>query len=115
MKSSAVRQDRAMPVHEFMQTTHLLHHIITGADMKVIGIGQLDLAVQLFQIMGRYAALDGRLGSHVHKDRGLGRAVGAGKLSPPGPALCFQNSKHRKLLLSSDAEGALPSRSAVLK
>ena len=23
-----------MPVHEFMQTTHLLHHIITGADMK---------------------------------------------------------------------------------
>ena len=95
LKATGVRQNRPIPIHKFMEAAHLPHHLVTGTEMQVVGVGQLDLAAHIFQIQRRNAALDGRLGTHIHKHRGLHRtAVGAGEFAPPGLPLCFQDLKH---------------------
>ena len=95
LESAGVRQDGAVPVHELVEASHLPHHLVAGPQMEVIGVGQLDLAAHRFQVQGRHAALDGRLGAHVHEHRGLHRtAVGAGKLAPPGLPFFFQYLEH---------------------
>ena len=82
-----------------MEAAQLLHQLVAGAEVKMVGVGQLDLAANLFQVMGRHAALNGRLRTHIHKNRGLdSAAVGTGKFSPPGAALGFDHFKHRVLL-----------------
>ena len=78
-----------------MQAAHLLDHIVAGAQMQMIGVGQLDLAADVLEIKGAEPALDGRLGAHVHKHRCLHHAaVGAAELAPPGAALFFNDLKH---------------------
>jgi hypothetical protein len=58
--------------------------------MQMVGVGQLDLAADFFQIVGRNAAFDGTLRADIHKDRCLhGSAVGAGEFAPAGVSLCF--------------------------
>ena len=67
----------------------------------MVGVGQLDLAADLFQVVGGDRPFDGSLGAHVHEHRGLGGAVGADQLPPPGAAFCFQQVKHGSVLLFS--------------
>ena len=55
----------------------------------MIGVGKLDLALQIDQILGGEGALDGALGAHVHKDGGLDGAVGAGEFAPTGSIVDF--------------------------
>ena len=62
----------------------------------MIGIGQLDLTAQFPQIMRRNSALNGALGSYVHKDRGLDCAMCAGKFSTARLPLCFDYLKQSK-------------------
>ena len=81
-----------------MQAAHLPHHLVAGAQVKVVGVGQLYLTADLLQIVGRHRTLDGPLGAHVHEHRRLHRAVGAGKDTPAGLSLCFQTSNTSKLL-----------------
>ena len=95
-----VGQDRAVPPHEPVQAAHLPHHLVAGAQVKVVGVGQLYLTADLLQIVGRHRTLDGPLGAHVHEHRRLHRAVGAGKDTPAGLSLCFQDFKHVKTPLS---------------
>ena len=65
--------------------------------MEVIGVGELDLAPDLFQVQGGDAALDGGLGPHVHEHGRLDHAaVGAGKLAAPGTAFRFDDLEHAK-------------------
>ena len=71
LKASGVRQDGAVPVHHFMEPSQCLHHAVSGAKMKVVGVGQLDLAFEVPQIVGAHRALDGPLGAYIHKDGGL--------------------------------------------
>ena len=89
LKAAAVGEHGAVPPHELVQAAHVPHHPVAGAQMQVIGVGQLDLTAQLFQVKGVYRAFNSPLGAHVHKHRGLGRAVGAGKHPPPGLPLRF--------------------------
>jgi hypothetical protein len=63
--------------------------------MQVVGIGKLHLASDIFQIFRAKRAFDGTLGAHIHKNRGLNRAVGAGKYASAGFALCFLQFKHK--------------------
>ena len=37
----------------------------------MIGVGQLNLTTDLFQVVGRHCALNGPLSANVHKHRGL--------------------------------------------
>ena len=84
LESAGVRQNRAVPGHKLMQAAHLMHHLVGGAQMQVVGVGQLHLAADVLQILGTESAFDGPLGAYVHKYRGLHGAVGAGKFTPAG-------------------------------
>ena len=64
-----------------MQTAHLANHLITGTQVQMIGIGEFHLAADILKILGTQASLDGCLSSHIHKNGGLNRAVGAGELT----------------------------------
>ena len=70
-----------------MEAAHGLYHRVPGAQMEMIGVAQLHLGADLLQIRRTKGPFNGPLGTHVHKYRGLHRAVGAGKLPPPGQAL----------------------------
>ena len=95
LEAAGVREDGTVPVHEPVQAAHLPHHVVAGAQMQVIGVGQLDLAAQIVKVEGVHAALDGGLGAHVHEYRRLHRAaVGTAELAPPGPALFFDYFEH---------------------
>ena len=100
LEPAGIRQDGAVPAHEPVQPAHGAHHVVTGAQMQVVCIGQLDLRAQaLLQIDGADAALDGRLCAHVHEHRRLHlAAVGAGKHTAPGLALFFDDIEHAILL-----------------
>ena len=77
-----------------MQAAQLPHHPVPGAQVQVIGVGELHLTADVLQILGAEGSFNGALGAHIHKNRRLDRAVGAGKHAPPGLALCFQQFKH---------------------
>ena len=89
LESAGVRQDRPVPGHKLVQAAHFPDDFIRGPQVKMISIGQFHLAADIFQILGAQRALDGTLGTHIHKHRSLNRAVGAGKFTPPGLSLGF--------------------------
>ena len=80
-----------------MQAAHLPYDLIRRSQMQVIGIGQLHLTADFFQVFGAQCALDGALGAHVHKHRGLDSAVGTGKFAPPCFSFRFFQFKHSYL------------------
>ena len=87
-----------MPAHEFVQAAHVPDELVPGADVQVVGVGQLHLAAQVLQVLGGEAPFYGGHGAHVHKGRGLDRAVGRCELPPPGvPLFLFQQLKHSVL------------------
>ena len=81
-----------------MKAAQLLDHLVAGAQVEMVGIGQLDLTADVLQIVGGHRPLDGPLGAHIHEHRGLGRTVRAGKHAPAGAALLLDHFKHKKLL-----------------
>ena len=96
LKSAAVGEHGAIPAHHLMQAAQLLHHLVAGTQVQMIGIGQLHLTADLLQVKGGYRALDGTLGADVHKYRGLHSAVWASKHAASGAALGFDHFKHNK-------------------
>ena len=99
LEAAGIRQNGAVPVHELMEPPHLPHQLVAGTEVKMVGIAQLNLAADLPEVKGVHASLDSGLRAHVHKDRRLDHAaVGAGKLSAPGAALCLQQFEHLSLL-----------------
>ena len=89
LKSARVRKDGAVPGHEFVQSPHLTYNLVRWPQVQMIGIAQLHLAADVFQVLRAEGALDGPLGAHIHKHRGLHRTMGTGEFPPPGFALCF--------------------------
>ena len=97
LEAAGVGEDGTVPVHEFVKSPHLPHHVVAGPQVEVVGVGELDLAADLLEVVGGDRPLDGPLGAHVHKDRGLDHAaVGAGKLAAPGAAFGFDDFEHEK-------------------
>ena len=95
LEAAGVREDGAVPADELVEAAHLPHHLIAGAQVEVIGVGELDLAAHFLQVVGTDTALDGALGADVHEDRGLhGAAVGALEFAPPGLSLGFDDFEH---------------------
>ena len=99
LKAAGIREDRTVPAHELVEAAHGAHHVVAGAQVQVVGVGQLDLRAQtLLQINGTDAALDGCLCAHVHKDRRLYlTAVGAGEHAAPRFSLFFDDLEHNSL------------------
>ena len=96
LESAAVGEHGAIPVHKLVKSPQLLDHLVAGAQVEVIGVGQLNLTADVLQVVGGYRPLDGPLGAYVHEHRGLGRAVRAGKHAPAGAALLLDYFKHKK-------------------
>ena len=96
LKSAAVGEDGAIPVHKPVQSAQLPHHPVSRPQVEVVGVGQLDLTAQRLQVVGGDRPLDGPLGPDIHKNRGLGSSMGAGEHATPGPALRLQDLKHKK-------------------
>lgn len=97
LKAAGVGEDRAVPVHEFVKSSQLPHHIVSGTQVEVVGVGELDLAADLLEVMGGDCALDGALRTNIHENRGLNYpAVGTGKLAAPGTAFGFDDFEHVK-------------------
>jgi len=100
LKAAAVGEHRAVPLHKAVQPPHLPDHPVPGAQVQMVGVGQLHLTADLLQIVGGHRPLDGPLGAHVHKDRGLDSAVGTGKYAPAGVPLGLDHFKHKKTPLT---------------
>ena len=96
LKAPAVGEHGAVPVHKFVEPAHLADYPVPGAQVEVVGVGQLHLTANLLQIVGGHRPFDSPLGAHIHKHRGLDHPVGAGEGPPPGPPLLFQYFKHAK-------------------
>ena len=47
LKASAVGEHGAVPAHKLMQPAHLTDHPVPGAQVKMVGVGQLHLAADL--------------------------------------------------------------------
>ena len=75
LKSAAVGKNGAFPVHKLAKSSHLADEPVTRTDVQMVGVGELDLAVDLFELHGIDAALDGTAGAYVHKDGRLNVAV----------------------------------------
>ena len=100
LKSAGIRQNGAVPSHELMQSPHLAHHRVRGTQMQMVGIGQLHLTPDVFQILGAQCAFNRALRADVHEHRCLDGAVGTGEFSPAGFALGFFQFKHGCFSLS---------------
>ena len=75
LKSAAVGQQRPIPAGESVYTAQIANQLIARAHMQMIGVAQLYLTLQLFQIVRRYSAFDSPTGCYIHKSGGLHRAV----------------------------------------
>ena len=68
LKSAAVRQDCAIPRHEFMQAAELPDQVVAGAQIQMIGVAQNDLGVHVGQHL-RQHSFDRALRPDRHEDR----------------------------------------------
>ena len=87
LKPAAVGEDGPVPVEEAVQAAELIDQILARPDVQMVGVGKLHLTADFPQIVGRNAALDGRGGADVHKDRRLDVAVDGVQPSAPRAAL----------------------------
>ena len=89
LKSAAICKNGLIPHHKLMQSAQFLDRLITGTHMQMIGIGELYLCFQLFQILGRDSALDGSRRADIHENRRLNCSVRSLKLTAARTALLF--------------------------
>ena len=76
-----------------MQTAETVNEVIAGTDVQMIGVGQLDLTVQIVEIHGGDTALDGGTGAHIHENRRFNGAVYGLKPSAAGASFFFEKRK----------------------
>ena len=89
LETAGVGQNGLVPGHKAVQAAQVADQPVAWPQMQVIGVGKLHLAADLRQILGAQTALDGSLGTDVHKHRRLNRSVCAGELAPPGTSFRF--------------------------
>ena len=74
LKSAAICQDSAIPVHELVQSSCLFHQFHARTQEQVIGVGKYNPRPQVLQFLGRNP-LHRSLSAHRHEDRCRERAV----------------------------------------
>ena len=96
LEPTAVGQDGTVPLSEFVQTAHLGHQLVTGAQMQMVGVAQHDLGTDVFQIQRRQTAFDGGGGGNVLECGGLHGAVHRSKFAATGGTFLFDKAvRHR--------------------
>ena len=77
-----------------MEASQLFDDFVAGAYVQVVGVGQLHLGFDLFQILCGYGSLDGSHGSHIHEHGGLYGSVYGFKFSSFCSSFLFQQTVH---------------------
>ena len=75
LKSAGIRKNRTIPRHKLVQSSHFLDQLVSGAQMQMVGVGQLHLSADLPEIIRRNRTLDGSNRTHIHKYRRLDISV----------------------------------------
>ena len=81
LESAAVGQSRLVPAGELLKTALVVNETVARTDVEVVGVREHDLAVDIHEVNGGYAALDRRAGCNVHENRGFDFAVGRDETS----------------------------------
>ena len=75
LKAAAIGQDRSLPAIEAVQTAGFLQHLQAGAQVKVIGVAQTNLCLNVVDQLMLMHCLDRGRRTDGHEDRCLNRAV----------------------------------------
>ena len=51
LKATGIGKDRSIPSHKLVEASALFHHLITRAQMQMVGITEFDLTANVFQIL----------------------------------------------------------------
>ncbi len=109
LESAAVGEDGTRPIHELVESAHVVNELIAGTNVEVVGVGQLDLTVNVIeQLNGGNATLDGGAGAHVHKNGGLDVTVNGVEHASAGASVGCKNRKHRFLFLGWSQYNVMP-------
>ena len=84
LEAAGIREDRARPVHEFVQAAQRRHPLGAGPQHEMIGIAQQDLGPRGGDGF-RQHGLDRARRAHGHEGRRLHRAMGG--MDPPAARL----------------------------
>src|SRR5262245_7549651 len=84
LKTAAVREDRASPVHELVQAPRLGDDLYPGTDVKMVGVAKDDLRPHFAQltVIDRF---DTCLRANRHEDGRVNNTVRC--FQPPEPSL----------------------------
>ena len=93
LKSAAIGQYRSVPIHKLVQSAHLVNQSVTGAQVQMVGVGKLNLAVDFSQLHRVDTALDGGTGANVHKHGRLNVPVYRVKNATARASLLLQQFK----------------------
>ena len=85
LEAARVREDRAVPRHEAVQSAQLAHEIVARAQVQVVGVREDHLRAEGTQL-GGIERLHGRERPHRHERRRLDRAVRRAERAGAGPA-----------------------------
>lgn len=77
LEATAIGEDRAIPVHEAVETAELTDKLMPWPQVQMIGIGKNDLRFCIFELVRRQG-LDGGLGADRHEGWGFDLAVRRG-------------------------------------
>ena len=100
LETAAVGEDGTGPIHELVESAHIMDQLVAGTIVEVVGVGQLDLTVNVIeQFNGGDTALDGGAGTHVHENGGLDVTVNGVEHASAGASVGCKNRKHRFLFL----------------
>jgi hypothetical protein len=90
LKAAAIRQNRSVPIEEFVNTAHIVNNVITRTDVEMIRIGKLNLTTDVVEVLRRNTALDGCGSTYVHENGGLDRSVNGFKRTAARATLLLQ-------------------------
>src|SRR6185503_5667621 len=68
LEPARVGEHGTVPLHEFVQATQVTHQLVTGAQIKMIGVAQHQRGMDIFEVL-RGQGLDRCLRPHRREDR----------------------------------------------
>ena len=93
LKSAAVREYGPVPSRKLVQSAELLYKLVARAQMQMICVAQLNLAVYILEVICRNSAFNRASGCDIHKRRSLHSSVDGFEHAAAGCSLFFYNGK----------------------
>ena len=93
LESAAVREYGPVPSRKLVQSAELLYKLVARAQMQMICVAKLNLAVDILEVIRRDRAFYRAAGCDIHKSRSLHGSVDGFKHAAAGCSLFFYNSK----------------------